>query len=217
VWITAAVAASLLILMGALVLAHGDNDTPAPPSFWSLITPVVAEVDPPATVDDIAPRSDAIVVAHISGVRAGRDAKGFFDPTPPVPGAPLPQTTFVDLAVDRVVAGSISPNQTLTLEMLAAPPAPRTLDDVRALIPSGQMLFFLTNNGKRARHDGFASVIEPIEDSLWSLASQKAIVGQGPAGLYEVLDPNELDVPFLQSFAATTVNDAATHTAQRVH
>jgi hypothetical protein len=215
-YVTAATASALVLAVGALQIAQGGDDTPPPASFWSLITPVVAEFHPPETVDQIAAASDAIVVAHITGVRDGRDAKGFFDPTPPLPGAPLPHTSFVDLSVDRVVAGSVASGQTLTLEMVA-PPWPDTLDDVRALIPTDQILFFLTHNGTHARQEGFGSVMDPIEDSIWSLTSQKGVLAQGPYGLYEMLKPNESDVPFLQSFGASTVDEAATNVAASLH
>lgn len=215
-WTAAAVAGALLAATGALAIAHGDNDTAPPPTFWSYITPVAAEVNPPTTMNGLAAASDGIVVAHVTGVRQGRDKKGYLDPTPPLPGVPLPQTSFVDLTVDRVVSGQLTTGQTLTLEMVA-PPSPITLDDVRALIPTDQMLFFLTNNGTRLRHDGLGAVMDPVEDSIWSLTFQEGVISQGASGLYEALDPNGDNWPFLQTFAATTLSAAATNTEQATH
>jgi hypothetical protein len=215
-YVTAATASALVLAIGALAVARGGDDTPPPASFWSSITPVVSEEHPPQTLDQITAGSDAVVVAHISGIRDGRDMKGVFDPTPPVPGAPLPHSSFVELTVDRVVSGQVSNGQRLTLEMVA-PPTPTTLDDVRALIPDGEELFFLRNSGTRARAAGFGSVMDPVEDSIWGLSSMKGVLAQGPYGLYEMLKPNESDVPFLESFGASTVDEAATHVLESLH
>jgi hypothetical protein len=215
-YVTGATASALVLAIGALAVAQGGDDTPPPASFWSHITPVVAEIDPPQTLDEITAGSDAVVVAHIIGIHDGREAKGVFDPTPPVAGVPLPHTSFVELTVDRVVSGPVTTGQLLTLEMVM-PPTPITLDDVRALIPDGEELYFLRNSGTQARRAGFGSVMDPVEDSIWGLSSMKGVLAQGPYGLYEMLQPNESDAPFLQSFGATTVDQAATNVAASLH
>ena len=211
-------AASVAVLaVGLISVAQGGDDVAPPRPFWSLITPVTMAVDPPQNLDDIANRSDAIVVAHVTGVGAGREQKGFFDPSPPLPGSQLPRSSYVELTVDRVVSGDVSAGQKLTLETLAAPPSPLTYADVVPLMPTDGLLFFLTNNGASGRKAGFGTTMDPIENSLWGLASDKAVIAAGPSGLYEALDPNGTDLTFLQSFAATTVDDAASHAQEALH
>jgi hypothetical protein len=199
----AGLSAALLLGAGALQVARGGDDAAPPPSFWSLITPVVYEVDPPTSVDEVAARADAIVVAHVSGVRDGREQKGFFDPTPALPGNVAPsRTVFVELTVSRVVAGGVAVGDTLDLE-LVSPPKPLTLDDVRALVPTGELLMFLDNSGQNARRAGFGSRVGAEEDRIWKLASQKGVLAEGSAGMYDALDPNRADPDYLRSFGLT--------------
>jgi hypothetical protein len=211
-----AVATALVLGAGALAVARGGDDAGPPPTFWSLITGVGLEPHPPSTVDDIAVASDAIVVARVTGVRDGRVEKGVFDPTPPVYGTvPAPRSVFVELTVDQVVAGDVRSGQTLDLE-LHAPPAPLTLDDVRALMPTDELMFFLLNSGASARKAGYGNLVGAAEDHIWTLASQKGVLAQGSTGLYDALDPNQGDQTFLRSFG-TTLDAAVARTQAARH
>jgi hypothetical protein len=188
---------------GALNVAHGGDDSAPPFTFWGLITAVGPEADAPESVDDIARSADAVVVARVTGVRDGREQKGYFDPTPSVADpVPVPRTTFVELTVSKVVAGDVTAGDTLDLEMLS-PPQPLGLDDVRAVAPTGDLLLFLDNSGALARAAGLASRVGPEEDRIWKLASQKGVIAQGPTGLYDALRPNEGDTSYLRSFGIT--------------
>lgn len=207
-----AVATAAAVAAGAAWFATGEDEAGAgqPKPFWSLISWQGDESNLPADVSDIVKRSDAVVLAHVSGVVDGREMKGFSDATPPNPAIPRPRSVFVQLTVDEVVKGAVTGSQVLNLEM-PAPPEPLTIDTVRDGMPPGQMLFFLWNNAALAKRSGFTSAtIQQREKDVWQTVGTTGIVAQNPNGLYKPLLPEDPSTtPFLQSFGAATVQQAA--------
>jgi hypothetical protein len=207
---------TLALVAGAAAWSASSAD-PTPPSlpFWAAISGVASEKSPPTSVDDLAQRSDAIVLAHVTDVTDGRELTGIFDPTPPVIGSvPLPRTVFVELSIDRAVAGPVVSGTTLRLEM-AAPPSPLTVETLRSQMPTGPLLFFLFSSAVQAKNSPYwTPVVEERERDIWTPASFKGVLAEGPDGLYEALRPDDPETTFLQSFQASTLDEAATRAAQ---
>jgi hypothetical protein len=211
-WLAVAVAAGVLASAGVW-FARDDEPTTRPVSFWRALSASFSEKDPPEDVTEIATRSDAVVVARVTDVVAGRDAKPSFDSTPVLDSSDHIPTSYVQLTVDRVVAGSVAPGATLNLEMFA-PPSPLTLKDLRAGLPTGEVLVFLWNKGDRIARAGHGATMDPRDRQVWTLASQRGLVAQGPSGIYEALHGAGEVTPFIASFGATTVEQAATRAEQ---
>jgi hypothetical protein len=197
----ATIVAAAVLGAGATWYAVHQGKHSAPPvatrSFWSLVTPEASEIDPPDTVSEVAHRSDAIVLAHVTGVTDGREDQACHE-VAPVDGCTIPRTVFVQLTVDRTVHGAVQAGQVLNLEMFR-PPKPLTLDSARDKMPPGEALFFL----------GKSSAVSALQ-TVWGVVSlTRGVVAQGSKGLYTALDPGEPNTAFLQSFRATTVDQAA--------
>jgi hypothetical protein len=193
-------------LLGAAVISGGatwyatrppDTAPPETRSFWSYLTPEVSEVDPPEDVAEAAKRSEAVVLAHVTGVSEGREDKACLE-VATTGGCSIPKTVFVQLAVDRTVRGSVERGQLLNLEMFR-PPQPLTLDAAREEMPAGPLLFFLSNKG-----EGLTA------RNVWGVVSlSRGVIAQGSDGLFTALDPNPPNAEFVRSFRATTLDQAA--------
>jgi hypothetical protein len=207
----AAVAAVAVAALGGSVawLAQSSQSAPPPIPFWGAVSGVVDEVNPPTSVTDIASRADAIVVAQVTGITEGREAKPYV-PEPPG-GAPLPHSSYVLLTVDRVVRGAVQPGQVLKLEMEHWP-APLTIASMQESLPAGSFLFFLSNKAMEFQRSGLGASMDPIERELWQPASYTGVIGQDSSGLYDVLHyyPAAEDDAYLRTFQASTVDEAAT-------
>jgi len=215
-----ALATAAALSGGVAWVSTSSAGTPEPErglSFWRSITPTAMEIDLPESVDEIAQRSDAIVVAHVTDVTEGREDRGLYDPTPTAPGTPELRTVFVYLAVDRVVHGEVSEQQVLKLEMYH-PPRTSTIAEVRKHMPPGQMLFFLFDKAEEAPGSlPISPSVQLQEKSLWGpVTLSRAVIAQGPNGLYPALHPSEETAPFIASFDASTVEGAADRAAQAV-
>jgi hypothetical protein len=197
--LAAAVLGAAVISGGVAWFAARTADT-APPetrSFWSYLTPEVSEVDPPDDAAEAATRSEAVVLAHVTGVSEGREDKACLE-VAPTGGCSIPKTVFVQLTVDRTVRGSVERGQVLNLEMFR-PPRPLTLDAAREAMPAGRSLFFLSNKGEVR-----------TAQNVWGVISlSRGVIAQGSDGLFAALDPSPPNDEFVRSFGATTVDQAA--------
>jgi hypothetical protein len=194
--LVAAVAGAAVVSGGVAWYASRGSDAASPPtrSFWSYVTAHASEIDPPDDVSEAVTRSDAVVLAHVTGVTDGRQDKACLEVAPV--NCPIPKTVFVQLAVDRAVRGSVQPGQVLNLEMFR-PPKPLTLEAVREDLPPGQQLFFLSRSGS-------------VVPSVWGVVSlSRGVIAQGSQGIYTALDPVATNDAFVRSFGATTVDEAA--------
>jgi hypothetical protein len=193
------------VLSAAVAWYASRSSETAPPmarSFWSYLTPQVSEVDPPDDVTEAARRSDAVVVAHVTGVAEGREDKACAE-VAPAGGCSIPKTVYVQLSVDRTVRGQVEKGHVLNLEMYR-PPKPLTLDAARDAMPSGELLFFLSKTAD-----------SPAAANVWGVSSlSRGVIAQGPQGLYTALDPGQLNAEFIRSFGATTVEGAADRASQ---
>jgi hypothetical protein len=197
--ISAAVVGAALVAGGiAWRSAAGSEAAPQPGtrSFWTYLTGSADEVDPPDDVREVSRRADAIVVAHVTGVVDGRDDAACRE-VAPQGSCSIPRTVFVQLTVDRTVHGSVKTGQVLNLEMFR-PPKPLTLEDARKQLPPGGLLFFLA-------HSSDSSALQPV----WGVVGLRGVVSQASQGISTALDPRGENAAFLQSFHATTVDQAA--------
>jgi len=201
----AAVMAGAAIVGGGLAWAStgANTDEGKPRGFWQWITPHGSEVNLPQTVGDIANKANAIVLAQVTGIVEGREDRGCLEPgiVKPEGKCPINNTVFVQLTVNRVIHGSVSRGQVINLEMYR-PPRPLTIESVQENMPPGQLLFFL----RKAPEDALNNTWGPVSIT-------RAVIAQGPTGLYTALEPTEPNTEFIQSFRASTVDEAADRAA----
>ena len=127
----AAVLTTLLALGGLTACASSTSPTTAAPAggdFWAVhAVSGTEEVDRPASVTELAQRSDVVVLGHVTSVAAGRDYTQ--------PGKPADLTQNVTITGSRSQPAGAS----FVLEM-GAPQAGSTA----AALPKGDYVFYLT-------------------------------------------------------------------------
>jgi hypothetical protein len=185
--------------------------------FWATLSGSASEFDPPDDLGEILSRSTDVVVARVTGVVNGRLMEPYADPTPSDSGQGI-RTVFVQLTLDKVLKGTVRPQQVLKLEMFA-PPVGISLDTVRDSLPAGQALFFLRDKETLAKKGGWGAEIQQREHAIWDVTSlSRGAVAENPSGLYEPLEAHDLvgGKEFLQSFHASTLDGAVSATEAAV-
>ncbi|WP_149183055.1 hypothetical protein [Streptomyces sp. TRM49041] len=111
---------------------RGDGAA-APAGFWGAHAGSgSSEADPPASLPELADRSDLVVLGTIAGAKEGKD---YTDP-----GKPSNRTSNIDIRVEK----SSKPGVTdAVVEFTRAPGV--ELNDIVADLPKGQYVFYLTS------------------------------------------------------------------------
>jgi hypothetical protein len=203
-----------VVALGTAWLSGGGHDEPARVPFWETLSGAASEFDPPDDLPEIASRSTDVVVARVTGVVEGRLMEPYSDPTPSKSGMQGIRTVFVQLTLDKVLKGTVRPQQVLKLEMFA-PPVGVSLDSVRDNLPTGQGLYFLRNKEALAKKGGWSAEIQQREHAIWDVASlMRGVVAENTSGLYEPLEAHDGvgGKEFLQSFHASTLDGAVAST-----
>ncbi|MEV3990348.1 hypothetical protein AB0J57_15715 [Streptomyces sp. NPDC049837] len=139
----AAGAATLAVLLATAACSSGtpkadgeqgtSNATKASGDFWSAHAGAAAsEANPPASVPDLAGRSDLVVLGTITGAKEGKD---YTDP-----GKPANRTSNVEIKVEK----SSKPGVTGAVVEFTRDPG-HNLKDITDSLPKGKYVFYLTS------------------------------------------------------------------------
>lgn len=180
----------LTLLLIAAVIAVQPSPQDRSDGFWGAMLVQGIQRENYQSLADMQDAAEATILGRITGVQAGRVITD--------PNEPRDSVLYLtaEVAIERVLSGSIQPGHEGRLQLEVMLPDEALLDRLVAEFPTERAIMFVRNKGSEVAELGFPADVQAMERDYYRLVRTEAIMREFNGLIRVAVDTTS---PFLQA------------------